>query len=248
MRATRAARTHMKNVPRLVLAALLVGLAACAPSAPAQGSTVPSALESALPAEQALPERGCRKLAQDAYAVVNAHNECAADAECGMAAAACTSGFACGVAVRASDIAQVDAEMAPISERYEAGCGRCARDRVRCMEPSPVCRDGRCRHAPTESSCDQLEHEAKALLQEHNRCEDDADCVFARGVVGCPEAFVCGAIVNEAQEQAFAELAAPLSNTVRDQCGRCALQLASCFTATPVCREGHCSRERTVND
>jgi hypothetical protein len=235
-----------ERMPLIFLCAVLMGLAACAPSAPVHGSTatVPSAPEAAPRAERALSERSCRKLSHDAYVVINAHNECTADAECGMAAAACTSGFGCGVAVRASDVAQVDAEVASISERYEAGCNPCARQRVRCMKANPVCRDGRCRHAPTESSCDQLEQEAKALLQEHNGCNDDADCVFARGVAGCPQAYVCGAIVNEAHEQAFAALAAPLSNTVREQCGRCALEVASCFTATPACRDGRCSRER----
>lgn len=229
----------MANVSRLFFVAVFVGLAACAPS---------SAPRAAPPAAQALSETTCRNLEHSAYGVIDAHNECTADAECGMAAAGCISGFGCGIAIRASDIAQVDAEVAPISERYKAGCNRCAGERVRCMKSNPVCRDGRCMHVPVESSCRQLEQEALALLKKHDGCEDDDDCVFAQGVVGCAQAYVCGAIVNKAHEQAFTALAAPMSNAVREQCGRCALELASCFTATPICEDGHCSRERTVGD
>lgn len=224
------------------LALATAALASCAPSTPKEESAPAQATPP--PPMQALPERSCEELARDAHAVITAHNTCTADAECATAAAACPGGFACGLAVRASDIAQVNAEVAPISDRYKAQCKECARERVRCMKPNPVCSEGRCAHAPSKSDCDRLEQEAEALIQKHNSCSSDADCVFARGGGGCPMAFGCGVVVNKAQEQAFVTLADPLSATFHEQCGFCAATVAECAAATPICSAGHCSRKR----
>lgn len=241
--ARRAIGLEMLNTSRSFFLAALVAMAACAP--PKSSATAVPAERSAIPAPppgaQALPQRNCQELEQDAYAVIAAHSTCTADTDCATAAAACPSGFACGVAVRASDVAQVNADVAPISDRYKAQCSKCARERVRCMKPNPVCREGSCVHEPVQSNCEQLEHEAEALVQEHNSCRSDADCVFARGSGGCPMAFVCGASVNKAEEQAFVALAAPLSSTFYEHCGRCAVQTALCMAATPICSEGRCS-------
>ncbi|HET6331676.1 MAG TPA: hypothetical protein VFG30_00610 [Polyangiales bacterium] len=192
----------------------------------------------------ALPERTCDQLQDDAATLINTHNACTADADCAAAAAGCPNGFACGVAVRAGDLAHVDAEMASISDRYKTQCKHCARERVRCMKLNPVCNDGHCAHAPDQAVCDRLDQEAEALVQKHNACASDADCVFARGSGGCPEAFACGVSVNKDQEKAFVELAAPLSKTFYEYCDRCTSQTAECVAATPVCSEGRCSRKR----
>jgi hypothetical protein len=143
--------------------------------------------------------------------------------------------------VRASDIAQVDAEVAAISERYKAQCNMCARGQVSCIKQNSVCREGRCKHETDQATHDRLEQEAETLVQKHNSCASDADCVLVHGEVGCLMAFVCGVSVNKGQEQAFVALAAPLSATFREYWGDCAEQAAACFIATPVCSEGRCS-------
>src|SRR5687768_16471532 len=44
-----------------------------------------------------------------------------------------------------------------------------------CMKPSPVCRDGRCKHEAPQASCEQLDRDAEALLAQHNECASDDD-------------------------------------------------------------------------
>ncbi|HET6331677.1 MAG TPA: hypothetical protein VFG30_00615 [Polyangiales bacterium] len=238
----------MHDILRSFLLAALALLAACASSTPATEPEVTAPAETQAPPPkppaQPLPERSCRELDRDIHAVMAAHNACTSSTECGTAAGACPKGVACGIAVRVSDIAQVDTEVAAISERYKAQCNLCAREHVSCIKPNSVCREGRCKHEPDQATHDRLEQEAAALVQKHNRCASDADCVIARGDGGCLEAFACSVSVNKDQEQAFVALAAPLSATFYEYWGDCVEARAACFIATPICREGRCSRKR----
>lgn len=139
----------MPNTSREFVVAAFIGMVACASSAPATEPTTPDTAPTETPPPAPAPrELDCRASTQDAYDVVNAHNECTADDECATAAAGCLSEFACGIAVSADDAAQVDAELSPIWKRYKAVCGDCVRERVRCMKPSAVCREGRCTTNP----------------------------------------------------------------------------------------------------
>jgi hypothetical protein len=150
------------------------------------------------------------------------------------------------VAVNARYVAATNAALDPISDRFKTQCGRCAHEQVRCGKPSLVCREGRCARQAHEGECDRLEQEAKALIQKHNTCATDSDCVFARDGGACPLAFACGAVVNKAEEQAFVALAAPLSKTFDEYCARCMVEVAHCSAAEPICDSGRCSRRRAT--
>lgn len=96
--------------------------------------------------------------------------------------------------------------------------------------------------AVPERTCEELNADAAALLAKHNACSTDADCVFARDDGGCPDAFACTAVVNKADDAVFSAAASALSRTYRERCGRCINETASCRVATPMCKEGRCSR------
>lgn len=238
----------MHSILRSFLLAALALLAACASSTPATEPEVTAPAETQAPPPeppaQPLPERSCIELDRDIHTVIGTHNACTSSTECVTAAAACPKGVGCGFAVRASDVAQVNTEVAAISERYKAQCNLCAREHVRCIKPNPVCREGRCKHEPDRATHDRLEQEAEALVQKHNSCASDADCVFARGDGGCLMAFACGVSVNKEQEQAFVALAEPLAATFYEYNGYCPAADAHCSVATPICSEGRCSRKR----
>lgn len=138
----------MPNALRGFVVASFIGLIACASSAPprepATTQPAPAATPDTTPPEAAPAASGCEAAKQDAYAVVNAHNACTTDAECATASQGCAGELACGTPVRADAVERVDAELAPIWERYKAECGDCVRERVRCMRPTAVCREGRC--------------------------------------------------------------------------------------------------------
>lgn len=238
----------MPNILCSFLLAALALSAACASSTPATEPEVTGPAETQAPPPkppaQPLPERSCIELDRDIHAVMATHNACTSSTECGTAAGACPKGVACGIAVRASDIAQVDAEVGAISERYKAQCNLCARGQVSCIKQNSVCREGRCKLETDRATHDRLEQEAEALVQKHNGCASDADCVFARGDGGCLTAFACGVSVNKDQEQAFVALAAPLSATFYEYWGDCVEAAALCSIGTPICSEGRCSRKR----
>jgi hypothetical protein len=238
----------MHSILRLFVLAALALLAACASSTPATEPEVTGPAETQAPPPkppaEPLPERSCIELDRDIHTVMAAHSACTSSTECGTAAGACPKFVACGLAVRASDIAQVDAEVAAISERYKAQCNICARGQVSCIKQNSVCREGRCTRETDQATYDRLEQEAAGLVQKHNSCASDTDCVIVRGDVGCLMAFVCGVPVNKDQEQAFVALAAPLSATFREYWGNCAEAVAACTISTPICNEGRCSSKR----
>jgi hypothetical protein len=222
-------------------------LAACTSSTPVQQQPAAAPLEVPRQAPPPVsPERSCKQLQTDAHVVVSEHNSCTADADCAMAKAACPQGLGCGAVVNKSHVEQASAALAPISERFSVQCGKCASEGVRCGTPNPVCREGRCMHEALHSECEGFEADAQALIQKHNSCAADSDCVFARDSGACPLAFACGAVVNKAQAQAFAAVAAPLSKTFYEYCDRCMVQVAHCSASTPICEAGRCSRKRAA--
>lgn len=187
------------------------------------------------------PERSCADLVRAAHEVVGQRNACTQDADCAMTAGVCVDEMACGVGVRAGDADEVDRDLAELSREFEVQCDRCASERVRCMKPNPVCRDGRCKHEAPQASCEQLDRDAEALLAQHNACASDDDCVFVRDDGGCPDAFACAVVVNKSHAAAFAPLATELSRTYFAHCGRCARHVAECQVMAPACTRGRCS-------
>lgn len=90
------------------------------------------------------PERANSRLnctlVEELRAFVEARQSCASDADCQSVPGSCP--FGCFIPAAAASAPAVEAKLAELQQRQEAGGARCM---YRCMAPSPpVCTNGRC--------------------------------------------------------------------------------------------------------
>jgi hypothetical protein len=196
-------------------------------------------------ASSAPPARAaCVALEAEVNALIVQHDACTLSDDCvALGPRACLPGLECGAVIAKDQKEAFATKTAPLIARYH-DCQACDADR-RCKRAKPMCKDGHCKVYPQEL-CGQLAGEAQALIEKHNACTADSDCVYARGG-SCPGPLACAVLVNAKTAEAFSAATKSLSERFHEACGTCSS--TECRGQdTGVCHEGRCVSQYNLRE